>query len=138
MVDHEVDRDERVDLVDIAAHPRHRRAHRGQVDHAGDAGEVLEDDTSRQIGQLDVRRGLGGIPVGEGRHVIRSRELRADVAEQVFEHDSDHEGEAVDIGDAGLGQFRQAVDRVGMSAGIDRAAHTKGIAYIVGRKTSHD
>ena len=57
-------------LLDIAAQPLDRRAHRRQIDHAGDAGEILEDDTRRQIGQLDVRRGFLGIPVGEGRHVI--------------------------------------------------------------------
>jgi hypothetical protein len=41
VVDHEVDRRQRVDLLRIAAQLDHRFAHGGEVDHGGHAGEVL-------------------------------------------------------------------------------------------------
>ena len=42
VVDHQVRRDQRVDARGVAAHARHRRPHRRQVDDRGNAGEVLE------------------------------------------------------------------------------------------------
>ena len=41
VVDHELDRDQRVDLLRVAAKVGHRGAHRGQVDDGRHAGEVL-------------------------------------------------------------------------------------------------
>jgi hypothetical protein len=41
VVDDEVDRAQRVDLLRVAAQRRHRLAHRGEVDHRRHAGEVL-------------------------------------------------------------------------------------------------
>ena len=42
MVDHELGRDQRIDPSGVAAELRDRIAHRGEVDHRGHAGEVLE------------------------------------------------------------------------------------------------
>ncbi len=42
VVDHQVDGNTGVDDRGIASAPRHGRAQRGQVDHAGNAGEVLQ------------------------------------------------------------------------------------------------
>src|SRR5688572_21444787 len=44
VVDHQVDRHERVDLFRVAAESLHGGSHGGEVDDAGDAGEVLQDD----------------------------------------------------------------------------------------------
>ena len=41
MVDDEIDGDERVDLLGVAAELEHAVAHGGEIDHGGDAGEVL-------------------------------------------------------------------------------------------------
>ena len=43
VIDHQIDRHQRVDLLGVAAQPRHRAAQRRQVHHAGHAGEVLQD-----------------------------------------------------------------------------------------------
>ena len=55
VVDHQVDRDDRVDALRVAAHARHGRAHGDQVDHRRHAGEVLHDDARRFEGELDLR-----------------------------------------------------------------------------------
>jgi hypothetical protein len=63
VVDHELDRDQRVDLLRVAAEVVHGGAHRGQVDDTGDAGEVLEQDAGGVV--ADLVRGLGsGVPAG--------------------------------------------------------------------------
>ena len=47
VVDHQLDRDQRVDLRRVAAQVGHRVAHRGEVDDAGHAGEVLHAPRAR-------------------------------------------------------------------------------------------
>ena len=47
VVDDELDGLQRVDLLRVAAEPLHRVAHRGEVDHGGDAREVLQQHARR-------------------------------------------------------------------------------------------
>ena len=56
MVDHEVRGHERVDPGRVAPHLRERVAHRGEVDDARDAGEVLEDDAGGHEWELRLAR----------------------------------------------------------------------------------
>src|SRR5690606_19150828 len=53
VVDNQVDRYERVDLLRVTAHARHGIAQRGQVDDAGHAGEVLQNDACGLERNLD-------------------------------------------------------------------------------------
>jgi hypothetical protein len=59
VVDHELHRDERVDLGGVAAELLHGVAHGGEVDDRGNAGEVLHEDARRPVGDL-----LGGLVLG--------------------------------------------------------------------------
>src|SRR3546814_15589535 len=60
MVDDQVDGDQRVDLRRVTAERRDRVAHRGQIDNAGHAGEILEQHARRTILDLAARmRELG-------------------------------------------------------------------------------
>ena len=58
VVDDHLGRRERVDLVGVAAEGDDGLAHGGEVDDAGNAGEVLHDDARRR--ELDLGVGLGG------------------------------------------------------------------------------
>ena len=49
VVDDQVDRHQRIDLLRVAAELRHRVAHRGEVDHRRNAGEVLHQHPRRAI-----------------------------------------------------------------------------------------
>ncbi len=44
VVDDEIDRDQRVHLLGLAAEPDDAVAHGGEIDHGGDAGEILHQD----------------------------------------------------------------------------------------------
>ena len=45
VVDHQIHRHQRIDLLRIAAKARYAVAHRGEVHHRGHTGKVLEQDT---------------------------------------------------------------------------------------------
>ncbi len=57
VVDHQIDRRERIDFCGIAAETFNRFAHGGQVNHGRHAGEVLHQHPCRAIGDLPVSVG---------------------------------------------------------------------------------
>jgi len=91
VVDHELDRDQRVDAARVAALLVHRVAHRGEVDDAGDAREVLEEHPGGRERDL-ARRLLGRDPAGD-RLDLR---LGA-VAQDVLQQDPQRVGQPRDI-----------------------------------------
>jgi hypothetical protein len=75
VIDDEVAGDERIDLLRVAAGLRHRIAHRGEIDDAGDAGEILHQygDKSRPCWDTDplenallYRRARSAVPRSRG------------------------------------------------------------------------
>jgi hypothetical protein len=94
VVDHELGRRERVDLVGVAAQIGDGLAHGGEVDDAGHAREVLHDHAGR--GELDLGVGLGrGIPTAE-RLDVRAGDVRAVLgAQQVLEQHLEAVGQAL-------------------------------------------
>ena len=74
MVDHQIDRHQRIDFVGITAEPLHGASHRCQIDHAGHSRKVLQDHAGRfernfcsrrrrripasQIGYIALRNGV--------------------------------------------------------------------------------
>jgi hypothetical protein len=88
VVDHQLHRAQRVDLGGLAAERLDGVAHRGQVDHAGHAGEVLQDHARRR--EVDVLgRQLAEIGAGQGFDLGPGGGLAVFVAQQVFEQDFD-------------------------------------------------
>ena len=91
VVDHELDRDQRVDLLGVAAEVGHRVSHRGEIDDGRDAREVLEQHAGGCEGDLAARL-VGRHPAGDGLDVL----ARA-VAEHVLEQDPQRVGEPLDV-----------------------------------------
>ena len=86
MVDDEVHRHQRVDLAGIAAQLRDRIAHGGKIDHAGHAGEILQQHAGRAI--LDFIAGLARVflPVDDRLDVAgRNGEAAILEPEQIFQ-----------------------------------------------------
>jgi hypothetical protein len=88
----------RIDLVGIAVKRDHRVAHRREINHRRHAGKVLHQHARRAKGDfvllfaaiIDPRRDCVDVFLFDGAPVF--------VAQQVFEHDLEREGE---LGDAG-------------------------------------
>ena len=127
VVDHQVGRQERVDLLRVAAEPRHRRAHRRDVDHGRDAGVVLEQH--RRAGTAarptcrrpaSSRRGLDVRPL--------ERFVAVGVAEDVLEQDLDDVRHPLDVPEAGQG--RQSVDRDLAAGGFQGCTRAKRVGLL--------
>ena len=93
MVDDQLDRLQRVDPVGVAAHRHHRVAHRGEVDHRGHAGEVLQQDASRHEGDLARRCGRR-VPPAEEIDLLGGDDSAVLAAKEILEQDLERIGEA--------------------------------------------
>ena len=108
MVDDQVDRHERVDLLGVAAEAAHRVAHRRQVDDGRHAGEVLQDYPRRLERQFFGDRRIGR-PTGEPEHIIVGDLEAIGLAQRRLQQDLDRERQPVD---RRAGRRRQSVQPV--------------------------
>ena len=58
VIDHELDRLQRINFFRIAAKVRHRVSHGGQIHHAGNPGEILQKNSRRGKRDFGGRRRL--------------------------------------------------------------------------------
>ena len=85
MVDDEVDRNERIDLLRIAAKRGHRVSHSCQIDHCRNAGEVLHEDAGRAVGYLDSSLALVSEPACNCLDAFLRDRASIFIAEQVLQ-----------------------------------------------------
>ena len=114
MIDHQIDRHERVDLFRVAAHPFHGRAQRRQIDHRRYTGEILKQDPGRVEGQIDVAD-FFGVVGGQFADIVFADDVAVEMAHDAFEQDFDRVGEMFDLASAdsgGVGEFIETVDGV--------------------------
>ena len=96
VVDDEVDRDQRIDLLRVAAELLHRVAHRGKVDHRRNAGEVLHQHARRAILDLAGDAPLL-LPVDHRLEVVAGDGHAVLEAQQVLQQHLHREGQAADV-----------------------------------------
>ena len=126
MVDHEVDRHQRVDPARIAAERlcmASRMAARSTT--AGHAREVLHQDAGRAIGDLLLDLAAVVEPAGDRLDVGLGDRAAVLVAQQVLEQDLHREGQPGDAGEAVLLGLRQGVIGVGLVADRERLARVE-------------
>ncbi len=125
MVDHEIDRDERIDFRRVAAEALHRRAQRRQVHDRGDAGEILQDHAGGQEGNVGA---LGSLwrPGGERGDILFLDQPAIAIADDRFEQDPDRKREARNAAEPGLFERREAVDGRRAGGCFERGARVKG------------
>ena len=70
MVDHQIDRHQRVDLAGIATQLGNGIAHRGQIDHAWHPGEILQQHARGAILDLALRFDRAFLPVDQRLDVV--------------------------------------------------------------------
>ena len=86
MVDDQIDRVQRVDLLGIAAQSQNPVAHRRKVDHGWHPGEILHQHARRAIGDLARVAPAVRAPFGKGADVIHRHRLAILEAQHVFQH----------------------------------------------------
>jgi hypothetical protein len=131
VIDDQIDWLQRVDALWVAAQLGEGLAHGGQVHHARNAREVLQQHTRRAIGNLQGRFGLG-IPVGDRHDVSAPHGLVVLVAQEILQQHADRVRQGRDVADLGLDQRVQTEDvnratpqRQGRTAceAVDRGGH---------------
>jgi hypothetical protein len=96
VVDHELGRLERVDPRRVPAQVAHRVAHRGEVDHGGHPGEVLEQHARGRVGDLAARL-VGRDPLRQRLDVVGLDRVAALGAQQVLEQHLQRERQPCDV-----------------------------------------
>jgi hypothetical protein len=127
MVDDEIDGDERIDLLGIAAERLHRVAHRREVDDGGNAGEVLHQHAGRAEGDFLAGLALVVDPGGDGLDVGLGDGAAVLGAQQVLEQHLHREGQGRNAGEAVLLGLLQAVIDVGLGADLERLAGLEAV-----------
>jgi hypothetical protein len=92
VIDHELDRLQRVDRFRVAAEGRHRVAHGGQIDHRRDAREILQQDAARPVRDL-ARAGRSRRPACERGDVVARDAAAVFEAQQILEQNLDAIGQ---------------------------------------------
>src|SRR5258707_7234490 len=117
MVDHQIDGDERIRLLRIGAQLGEGVAHGGQVHHAGDAGEVLQQHAGGT--EVDLLRGRGGVPLCDVLDVGAFNGEAVLEAQQVFEQNLDRIRDARELGYSSLFERSERIDAVGTSGRLE-------------------
>jgi len=97
VVDHQIDRVQGVDLLRVAAKRLDPVAHRGQIDHRRNAGEILHEHPRGPIGQFAIRAAAVGRPLGKGADVVERDGLAILEAQHVLQHHLERGGQAREI-----------------------------------------
>ncbi len=112
MIDHQIDRHERVDLLRVLAEPLDRVAHRRQIDDARHAGKILHDHARGHKRQL-VRRRRGGVPRGEMFYIVRRHKIAVLVSQERLEKNADRKRQSLQVRRAaGLGEPVESINRI--------------------------
>ena len=133
VVDHQVGGNQRIDAGRVAAHLGHGVPHGGEVDHARDAGEVLEDDARRHERELVLAR-VRWVPGGQRADVVgvHQSSARCGVPQHVLEQDLDGERQSREVWHA---RRVEPVVRIGPIAHAKRRARGGGVDR--GGRTGH-
>ncbi len=132
VVDDEMDRHLRVDLLRVAAERLHRVAHCGEVDHRGDAGEILHQHARRAILDLAVDRPFLE-PVGHRLEIVAGDRHPILEAQEVFEQHLHRERQPRHVAERRR-RLGQRIISVSLAAGLERRA---GVQTVVAGGDHH-
>ncbi len=93
VIDDQIDRHQRIDLLRVAAERLHGVAHRGQIDHRRHAGEILHQHPRRAEGKF-MLRGFGLEPLCDRLDVFLGDRAPVFIAQQVLEEHLHRERQA--------------------------------------------
>src|ERR1019366_6378585 len=96
VVDDQVGGQQRIGAARIGAHGGQGVAHGGQVDHARDTGEILQQDARRHEADL-FDTGAGA--ARHGGHILRGNSLAVFIAQEVLQQYADGERQLPDVAD---------------------------------------
>ena len=126
MIDDEVDRHQRIDLVRIAAEHLHGVAHGGEIDHRRHAGEILHQHPRRPESDFTLGR-FSLEPLRNRLDVVLGHRAAVLIAQQILEQHLERERQPGNPLQAVLFRRRKAVIGVGLGANLERPQAFKAI-----------
>ena len=128
VIDHKIDRYERLDDFWIAAELFHGGTHRGEIHHERHAGEILQDDARDNERNFRIRRGFC-VPIRECLDIFASDFFPIAVPHHGFEHDPNAHRQPRNFADALLLQHRQGIQKP--FAAISRVEFLQRLKFVV-------
>ena len=119
MVDDEINRHQRVDLLGIAAERLHGVAHRGKIDDGRNTGEILHQHARGAERDLALG-GLGLEPLRDRLDVLLGDRAPILVAQQIFEQHLERERQAGNPLEPVLLGRGEAVETIGLGTDLER------------------
>ena len=120
MINDQIDRRQRVDLLGVLSQRLHGIAHGGQVDDGRNAGEILHQHAGRAEGDFLFRLAAVLQPVGDSLDVSLGHRAAILIAQKVLQQDFQRIGQLRDAGEAILlGRFQTEID-VGLGTHFER------------------
>jgi hypothetical protein len=108
VIDHEIDRHERLDQLGTFLELLHRVTHGGEINQQRHSGEILQDDARDDEGNFLADR-LLGVPVREGADIVLTHPLAVEITQHRLEDDANADGQLGDRGHPGLFKRRQGI-----------------------------
>ena len=126
MVDDQVDRHQRIDLLRIGAERGGRVTHRGEVDHRRHAGEILHQHPRRTVG--DLMLGSAGLePFGDRQDIGFGDGASVLEAQQVLQHHLHRMRQARDAGEPVLLGFDEGKIAVALALHSERGLAAEAV-----------
>ena len=122
VVDHQIHRHQRIDLLGIAAQQLHAVAHGGEIDHGGNAGEILHQHARRAEAHLGIGLALVVEPGHEALDVGLRHRAAILVAQEVLEQHLQRIGQPGNAGEAVLLRGLEAEVGIGLGADLEGLA----------------
>ena len=122
MVDHQIHRVQRVDLLGNAAKAKDAVAHRGKVHHRRNAGEILHQHAGGAVGNLARVLAAKRSPFSEGTDVVEGDGLAILEPQHVFKHHFQRGGQPGKITQARSLRRRNGVIADGLAPGGENFA----------------
>ena len=125
VIDDEFRGEERIDALGIAAHLLDGFAHGGEIDHRGNASEVLEKDACGHEGNFFLR--TVGSPFGKRGDVVFAHEAPVFTAEEIFEEDAQRERKLGEMAESLRFESFEAMNFEGLRANVQFVSGSEGI-----------
>ena len=131
MIDDQIHRHQRIDLLRIAAEVFHGVPHRGEIDDGRNAGEILHQHPGRPEGDFLLRRTLVLNPVRRILDVGLAGAAAVLIAQHVLDNDFQGERQPRDAGQAVLLRRVKRIVGVGLCTDRKRLAGIKAVERLL-------
>jgi len=126
VVDDQIDRNQRIDPLGVAAQPLHGAAHRRQIHHRGDPRKVLQDHAGGFERDFQFRHGFG-LPSRQVLDVLLGHLISVAGPQDGFEQHADRVWQTVDLAQTQLFELGQPINPRRTSSGFKRVTRSKRV-----------